>query len=272
MSQRQPTATVQPVVQRLRIRYGKRDRLRFASHRDFARALERALRRAGVPIAYSAGFTPHPKVSYVGAAPTGAASEAEYAELGLARAVDPTWVRDALTAALPTGLPVLDCVEADAGGLPDRIDASAWKIVLPGVTPRELETALAAFRQRTEVLVERLTKSGKRDVDVRGAVVSASGRAPEDPCDGTCAILTLVVRHTTPAVRPDDVLAALRLVAGLVSPVPARATRLAQGRLDDEGQLADPLAPDRAAAIPGGSPAVGAGQGPAPSIGTTPAG
>jgi len=69
------------VVQRVRVRYAKRGRLCFASHRDFARTLERALRRANVPIAYSAGFSPHPKISYVGAAPTGVASEAGYLEL-----------------------------------------------------------------------------------------------------------------------------------------------------------------------------------------------
>ena len=61
-----------PTVQKLRIRYAKRGRLRFASHRDLARTLERALRRAQVPMAFSAGFSPHPKISYVGAAPTGA--------------------------------------------------------------------------------------------------------------------------------------------------------------------------------------------------------
>ena len=63
-----------PTVQKLRIRYAKRGRLRFASHRDLARALERALRRAQVPMAFSAGFSPHPKISYIGAAPTGAAT------------------------------------------------------------------------------------------------------------------------------------------------------------------------------------------------------
>jgi hypothetical protein len=50
-------------------------------------------------------------------------------------------------------------------------------------------------------------------------------------------------------VRPDDVLSALRVVADLVPPVPAKATRMAQGRLDDEGGLVDPLALDRAAEV-----------------------
>src|SRR4051794_41885624 len=85
MARRRPDGPPPPaVVQRLRLRYAKRGRLRFTSHRDFARAFERALRRAAVPMGYSAGFSPHPKISYVGAAPTGVASEAEYLEIGLA--------------------------------------------------------------------------------------------------------------------------------------------------------------------------------------------
>src|SRR3954454_8528177 len=107
-----------PVVQRLRVRYAKRGRLRFTSHRDFARAFERALRRAGVPMAFSAGFTPHPKISYIGAAPTGAASEAEDLEIGLAERRDPEAVRAALDAALPPAVAVLECVEVAEGGGP----------------------------------------------------------------------------------------------------------------------------------------------------------
>src|SRR5580765_183122 len=97
-----------PTVQRLRVRYAKRGRLRFTSHRDFARAFERALRRAEVPMAYSAGFSPHPKISYIGASPTGVASEAEYLELGLAAVRDPDALREALDAALDRGLDIVE--------------------------------------------------------------------------------------------------------------------------------------------------------------------
>src|SRR6476661_4809197 len=100
-----------PVVARLRIRYAKRGRLRFVSHRDFARAFERSLRRAGIPMAYSAGFHPHPKISYVGAAPTGVASEAEYLEIALAEYRDPAELAAALDAALPPGLDILQAVD-----------------------------------------------------------------------------------------------------------------------------------------------------------------
>ena len=123
-------------MQRIRIRYAKRGPLRFTSHRDFARAFERAVRRAGVPIAYSQGFTPHPKISYASAAPTGVASEAEYLEIGLQAAVDPEQVRLALDAALSPGLDVLDGRGGAGGGsLADRIDASRWRIELPGRRP-----------------------------------------------------------------------------------------------------------------------------------------
>ena len=88
MSRDQPEQQAPP-VQRLRIRYAKRGRLRFTSHRDFSRAFERAIFRARIPMAYSSGFNPHPRISYAGASPPGAASEAEYLEIGLAETVDP---------------------------------------------------------------------------------------------------------------------------------------------------------------------------------------
>src|SRR6516164_2387510 len=160
-----------PVVQRLRIRYCKRGRLRFTSHRDVARAFERAIRRAGLPIAYSAGFTPHPKVSYVGAAPTGAASEAEYLEIGLAEQREPEQVRRALDAALPDGIGVVEVVDAATSGtrtLAERIAASRWKIVLPQVAEPDLEAAVERLMAQPSVAVERAVKDGRRAVvDVR---------------------------------------------------------------------------------------------------------
>src|SRR3954451_17741602 len=100
IARNQPVGGQAPVVQRIRIRYAKRGPLRFTSHRDFARAFERAVKRAGVPIAYSQGFSPHPKISYASAAPTGVASEAEYLEIALQAYAEPDQVAAALDAAL----------------------------------------------------------------------------------------------------------------------------------------------------------------------------
>jgi radical SAM-linked protein len=240
-------------VQRIRLRYTKRGRLRFTSHRDFQRAFERALRRAEVPMAYSAGFTPHPKVSYANAAPTGTGSEAEYLEIALTAPRDPERLRSLLDASLPAGLDVIDAVEARTPGLADRLTASVWELRLDGVDPAEAERAVAAFNAAETVEVQRLTKNGMRTFDARPAVVSLKSVTPHEsaadgPIDQPCAILRLVVRHVTPAVRPDDVLSGLSAVADLAPPVPAAVTRLAQGLLDEEtGAVTDPLAPDREA-------------------------
>ncbi|HWS39594.1 MAG TPA: TIGR03936 family radical SAM-associated protein [Actinoplanes sp.] len=232
------------------MRYAKRGPLRFTSHRDFARAFERALRRAAVPIAFSQGFSPHPKISYASAAPTGVGSEAEYLEIGLQREVDPAELRVALDAALSPGLDVLDAVIAAAGGsLADRIDASHWRLELPGVGSAEAEKAVAAFLEAPEVLVERMTKQGRRTFDARAAVsrcaVTDEPDLPSEAVAVPCAIIDLVVRQVTPAVRPDDVLSGLRVVAGLEPPVPPRVTRLAQGALTAQGEIVDPLDADR---------------------------
>jgi radical SAM-linked protein len=243
------------VIQRIRLRYAKRGPLRFTSHRDFARAFERALLRAGVPIAFSQGFTPHPKISYASAAPTGVASEAEYLEIGLQARVDPAELVKALDSALSPGLDVLEAVEARGGSLADRIDASSWRIELPEVTPDTLRDAVTAFEAAPEVPVERLTKQGRRSFDARGPVVRIKVKEPPSEVNGVpCAILELVIRQVTPSVRPDDVLFGLRVVADLEPPVPPRAIRLAQGTLTAQGGLTDPLMADRDGAVIGAPP------------------
>ncbi|MFF7973222.1 TIGR03936 family radical SAM-associated protein [Streptomyces sp. NPDC007905] len=241
-------------MQRIRLRYTKRGRLRFTSHRDFQRAFERALRRAEVPMAYSAGFTPHPKVSYANAAPTGTGSEAEYLEIALTESRDPEPLRVLLDESLPAGLDIVDAVEARTSGLADRLTASVWELRLDGVDPVDAESAVEAFIKADTVEVQRMTKNGVRTFDARPAVASLESATTQSQqadrtSDQPCAILRLVVRHVTPAVRPDDVLSGLRAVADLAPPVPAAVTRLAQGLFDEEtGTVTDPLAPDREAA------------------------
>lgn len=224
-------------MQRLRVRFAKRDRLRFTSHRDFQRAFERALRRAGVPVAFSHGFTPHPKVSYAGAAPTGAASEAEYLEIAVTEVCDPAVVAAALDDALPPGLDVVTVVEADGGSIADRLEASEWRVVLPESDPAAVAAAVRAFAAADTVEVQRMTKKGMRTMDARAAVVRIEALDERPPG------VRMVVRHQTPTIRPDDVLAGLRRVAELPGGEAYLASRLAQGPLDEtSGTVGDPLA------------------------------
>jgi radical SAM-linked protein len=256
VAMRDQPAQQPPPVQRLRIQYAKRGRLRFTSHRDFGRAFERAVRRAGLPIAFSSGFSPHPRISYANASPTGAASEAEYLEIGLLAECDPDRVRADLDAALPPGLDVVQVVVASPGALADRLEAGKWEVELPGVAVAEAETAVGGFLGREVVEVERMTKRGVRSFDCRGAVVRLAVRAQpasEGADVAPCAILDLVVRHGQPSVRPDDILAGLHAVTGLVAPEPPRQTRIAQGPLNPQtGVVGDPLEPDRDATASAG--------------------
>jgi radical SAM-linked protein len=238
-------APTRPAVQHLVVRYAKRGKMRFASHRDVARAFERGVRRAGLPIAYSAGFTPHPKISYAGGAPTGVASEAEYLSLGLTDRQDETQVCQRLDAALPDGIDVIDVTEdvgKGAGTAFGHLEASEWRVVLPGVGPAAAQRAVAGFLTLGEAPVERLTDKGVRRLDARAAVVEMNvvemGPTTADPDGGQraavtghedCAILRMVVLHTAPAVRPEDVLTALREQAGIVPSSPPMTTRMAQG-------------------------------------------
>ncbi|HYG94729.1 MAG TPA: TIGR03936 family radical SAM-associated protein [Nocardioides sp.] len=241
MSRQQPEQQAPP-VQRLRLRYTKRGRLRFTSHRDVSRAVERAVVRAGIPMAYSSGFHPHPRISYAGASPTGAASEAEYLELGLAERRDPEEVRRALDDALPEGLDVVAAAESPGGSLSDLLVASSWLVDLRGVAAADAEAAVTRFLAEDSITVERMTKKGMREFDCRAAVVSLQVTTPEGPPeDGTA--LALVLRHSEPAVRPDDVLGGLRTVTALEVPGAPLLTRLAQGPLEETtGTVGDPLA------------------------------
>ena len=200
-------------------------------------------------MAYTAGFSPHPKISYAGASPTGVSSEAEYLEIGLAEVREPDAVRSVLDAALPPGLDIVEVVEAAPPALADRIEASHWRVVLPQVPVEAAADAASAFLGAESAPVEKVTKDGRRTVDARPPVVLLRVSDAEEPdIEGRCAILDLVVRHVTPTVRPDDVLTALRQLGALSTPVTPLVTRLAQGLIgavppaDDEPiRLADPL-------------------------------
>jgi radical SAM-linked protein len=192
-------------------------------------------------VAYSAGFSPHPKISYAGGAPTGTASEAEYLEIALTGVCAAPDVRDRLNVALPDGIDVIEVLELAGGpggerGL--RLEMSQWRVVLPGVDPGTAARAVAAFLDAKSVMVERSTNKGTRRLDARAAVVTleVDRHAVEDDSAGS-AMLRMVVRHLTPAVRPDDVLAALSIVADLAPSSPPLVTRLAQGPLGMEAEV-----------------------------------
>jgi len=192
-------------------------------------------------MAYSAGFHPHPKISYVGAAPTGVGSEAEYLEIALAERRDPEQVRAAIDAVLPPGLDMVAAVDVEdcpPGSFPEQMQASHWQLDM-AAPASQVQAAFDQLLACESFMVERLTKDGRRSLDARAPIVSVSVRT--DGVDPERATIGMVVRQVTPTVRPDDILTALKSVAGFAPSEPIRATRRAQGPLDDDGAVVDPL-------------------------------
>ena len=229
MSPRKQPPRQPPPVQRLRIKYAKRGAARFSSHRDFSRAFERALRRANVPMAYSSGFNPHPRISFANAAPTSASSEAEYVEIALAQICDPLEIARVLAAVMPPGLPILQIYEGAPGtSLGAELTASSWAIQFPEATPAVLEQAVQQLLASDEIEIERETKSGTKTTDIRPAIVSAEAEVDS---------VVVVIKQDEIPLRPSDVVVGLRKSVDL--PGSALYTRLAQGRWQN-GQLQEP--------------------------------
>lgn len=182
-------------------------------------------------MAYSSGFNPHPRISYANAAPTGAASEAEYVELGLSQVCDPDKVREALNEVLPAGFEIVALAEAKPASLTDLLQASDWEMQLPDAGADELKRAAEQLMATEEFMVERMTKTGMRTFDVRAALLGLAVEADR---------VGLRVVHQTPLVRPDDVRSALRAIAPGIPDTPPVLRRIRQGPLDG-GQIRDPL-------------------------------
>lgn len=185
------------------VRYSKLGKVRFTSHRDAARLWERALRKAGVPVAFSAGFTPRPKVSFGLALPTGAESLGEYLDIELAPGYEPALddLAAALDVALPPGFAVIAVEQHEAGSrsLQEAVVACRWEITLTGVTEAEARTAAEAAMAAAELPVERERKGERRVDDVRPSIESL-----EVAVDGDAVRLDAVVTTGGRGLRPGE--------------------------------------------------------------------
>lgn len=196
---------------KLRIRHTKLGKIRFTSHRDTARHWERAVRKAQIPLAYSAGFTPRPRMSFGLALPTGAESLAEYLDIELAdhATVELDRLAAQFSAELPVGYEVTDVVLRDAGSpsLQEDVVACTWELTLEGVTRPELAAAIEVALAAPEMMVERERKGQRSTDDVRPAILDLSVAPPadDDPRPRLCAMLATTGR----GLRPVELLAAM---------------------------------------------------------------
>ena len=194
-------------MSKLRVRFTKLGKVKWTSHRDVARMWERALRRTQLPVAYSEGFSPRPRVSFGLALPTGAESDAEYLDIDLASEVASAGLAERLSAALPSGLDVTAVAITDErGSLQQDVTSCSWEICVassPDLSAR-VETALAA----PALLVRRERKGTTSEDDIRPAIRSMAADADRLVCE-----LTTHPR----GVRPAELLGAMGIDAASAS-------------------------------------------------------
>jgi radical SAM-linked protein len=158
----------------VRLRYTKRGKVRWISHRDVARALERAFRVVQAPLAFTEGFSPRPKVSFGLALSTGHESDAEYVDMELLRPVDLDDLAASLSEALPDGMAVVDLVPLAerAPALQEAVTAVEWRVGVAhddgsSVGPAELRAAVEAGLAAPALPAERHRKGRAVTEDVR---------------------------------------------------------------------------------------------------------
>jgi len=212
---------------RIRVRYEKTGKVRFISAIDLGRVWERALRKADLPIAFSEGFSPHPKISFTDALPLGYASTGEYAELAFAAPVALDRCVQALNAAFPPGVWISRAVDVVDGApkFNSWLTASCWDMSYTDV-PGFLE-AVDAVRAAETLPVLRQRKGPARTVDLRPAIHRISGDN---------GVVRVILHHVSPPVRPSELHLALEnFHPGM--PEPTLITRVAQGTPSPSGLI-----------------------------------
>jgi radical SAM-linked protein len=223
---------------RVRARFTKVGRVRWTSHRDVARMWERALRRSRVPVAYTAGFTPRPQLSFGLALPTGCESTAEYLDIALDEPLDPAELARDVSSMLPDGVDVVAAglVEPGTNSLQEDVSSCLWEIHVPALPPESLVAALEGALDAASLPIQRERKGRKVVDDLRPSVLSLSCTGSDE--GGARLLAELGTRPR--GVRPSELAQALGVELGL-------ARRTCQW-IERDGSRWEPLRADAAGA------------------------
>jgi radical SAM-linked protein len=213
---------------RLRLRFTKLGKIRWTSHRDVARMWERAIRRIHLPVAYSGGFSPRPRISFGLALPTGGESLAEYLDIELEEPVAPAGLAERLSAALPGGLDVTAVGEADRkSSLQQDVSSCRWEITVP--SSPDLAVRVDTVLASPQLVVRRERKGHVSEDDIRPAIKALAVHDGHLECE----------LATQPrGVRPAELLDALGVDAT------AAGVRRTHQWIERDGARWEPLPPD----------------------------
>jgi radical SAM-linked protein len=160
-------------MQRLRLKFSRGEELKFLSHLDLMRLWERALRRAGLPLAYSEGFSPHPQIALAAPLSVGVTSQAELMDISLFRWVPPQSFMAQVGEQLPCGIDLLEAwpVGPEAPSLQSQVRFIEYKVeVVVEQGCEEVESALQSFLSAKELPWHHFRDTGARHYDLRALV------------------------------------------------------------------------------------------------------
>lgn len=186
------------------VKYEKTEPARFISHLDLLRALDRAIRRADIPIAYSQGFNPHPKLSFATPLSVGIISHGDYLELELTEKLSPETIINRINATLPQGIQFLELkmIEKRVPTLGSLVEATSYNVEVNNFNKDILDKKITNLLEQNEILIERKSKKGMKTVDILPLICSLKLEQ-----DGTLTML--LTTNNTANAKPKEILALL---------------------------------------------------------------
>ena len=192
---------------KLRVKFSKHGVLRFIGHLDVMRYFQKAIRRAGIDIAYSAGFSPHQIMSFAAPLGVGLESNGEYMDIEVHSLTSSKEFVDALNAQMVEGIKVLEArlLPDNAGNAMASVAAASYTVVFRrGREPvTDLRAALPAFLARDQVLINKETKKGNREVDIRPGIFQLTME------EGHWTLRMLVDASSSGNIKPAQVMEAI---------------------------------------------------------------
>ncbi len=238
---------------RIRLKYSKYGKVRFLSHRDMAKVVERAIRRSHVPVAYSQGFSPRPKLHFGLALPTGYESDAEYLDIDLdpdrVGNRDPEVIAEGLQECVPRGITICEAAKVDPKGLSlqEMVTSTVWVARTGGVEEQLRERCSDLLKASTiEIEIER--KGKQRREDLRPLLLALEVlETPTKESITPGPRLTFELGTKPRSIRPSELLDVL----GITEPLGVR--RMYQWTDSDatmHGPLGEPAPPSTHAKAP----------------------
>ncbi len=158
---------------RIRMKFTKMGNVKFISHLDLSRLMERAFRRAEIPLIFTQGYHPHPKISFATALALGVSSEGEYMDIEIEKPMDLNTLKEQINKQLPKGIQIMECVyiKENAPSLMSVIDYGAYIVrcaLYQEFDDIRIIHAIEDFLEQKEIWIEKISKkSGEKKVNIR---------------------------------------------------------------------------------------------------------